>query len=70
MIDREILVRGVADEVLDARAELRARARRLGVLAEGCVPKVPRVTSADRERTLKTTEGIGPILDRLWAEGR
>ncbi|KAA9380493.1 hypothetical protein F5972_04920 [Microbispora cellulosiformans] len=66
----EILARDVADEALDARAELRARARRLGVLAEGCVPKTPRVTSADRERALGTTAGIGPILDRLWAEGR
>lgn len=66
----ETLARGVADEVLDARAELRARARRLGVLAEGCAPKVPRVTSADRKRALETTEGIGPILDRLWSEGR
>ncbi|GLW20258.1 hypothetical protein DI270_030000 [Microbispora triticiradicis] len=66
----EILAKGVADETLDARAELRARARRLGVLAEGCVPETQRVTSADRERALETTEGIGPILDRLWAEGR
>ncbi|MBX6387126.1 MAG: hypothetical protein IRZ07_29800 [Microbispora sp.] len=57
-------------KVLDARVKLRARARRLGVLAEGCVPSTPQVTGVDRERALGTTEGIGPILDRLWAEGR
>ncbi|MBG0828813.1 hypothetical protein HS041_13650 [Planomonospora sp. ID67723] len=64
----EILARGVSDEVLDARAELRARARRLGVLAER--PPVAPVTEAQRERALSSAKGIGPILDRLWAEGR
>ncbi|GAA0850812.1 hypothetical protein ACFQVD_17195 [Streptosporangium amethystogenes subsp. fukuiense] len=64
----EILAHGVSDEVLDARAELRARARRLGVLAER--PPAPPVTEADRERALDATRGIGPVLDDLWAEGR
>ncbi|MFI6450748.1 FitA-like ribbon-helix-helix domain-containing protein [Streptosporangium amethystogenes] len=64
----EILAHGVSDEALDARAELRARARRLGVLAEQ--PPAPPVTEADRERALAATRGIGPILDELWAEGR
>ncbi|MFD8528476.1 hypothetical protein ACFV0L_13785 [Streptosporangium canum] len=64
----EILARGVSEEVLDARAELRARARRLNVLAES--PPAPPVTEAERERALASTEGIGPILDELWAEGR
>ncbi|MFC4896092.1 hypothetical protein ACFPKZ_15120 [Streptosporangium amethystogenes subsp. fukuiense] len=58
----------MSDEVLDARAELRARARRLGVLAER--PPAPPVTEADRERALDATRGIGPVLDDLWAEGR
>lgn len=30
----------------------------------------PPVTEAERERALASTEGIGPILDELWAEGR
>ncbi|MER6829983.1 hypothetical protein ABT352_28640 [Streptosporangium sp. NPDC000563] len=64
----EILAHGVSDEALDARAELRARARRLGVLAER--PPSPPVTEADRERALAATEGAGPVLDDLWAEGR
>jgi plasmid stability protein len=66
----EILACGVADEALDARAELRARARRLGVLAEGVIPHPGRVTQADREHALSSTEGMGPVLDDLWAEGR
>ncbi|GAA3124600.1 hypothetical protein GCM10010466_14330 [Planomonospora alba] len=65
---REILARGVSDETLDARAELRARARRLGVLAEPL--QAPPVTDAERERALSSAKGIGPILDALWAEGR
>ncbi|GGL21907.1 FitA-like ribbon-helix-helix domain-containing protein [Planomonospora parontospora] len=64
----EILARGVSDEVLDARAELRARARRLGVLADP-LPSTP-VAEAERERALSSTKGLGPILDTLWAEGR
>jgi plasmid stability protein len=64
----EILAHGVSDEVWDARTELRARARRLGVLAER--PPAPPVTEADRERALAGTKGIGPILDEFWAEGR
>ncbi|MEU8380420.1 hypothetical protein [Streptosporangium sp. NPDC048865] len=67
----EILAHGVSDEALDARAELRARARRLGVLAERPLsPPAPLVTEADRERALAATEGAGPVLDDLWAEGR
>jgi plasmid stability protein len=64
----EILAHGVSDEMLDARAELRARARKLGVLAEPA-PATP-VTAVQRERALSSTKGIGPILDKLWAEGR
>ncbi|MGV9772919.1 hypothetical protein [Streptosporangium sp. NPDC003464] len=68
----EILARGVSDEALDARAELRARARRLNLLAESPSSPVssPPVSEARRERALAGTEGIGPILDGLWAEGR
>lgn len=66
----EILSRGVADEVLDARAELRARARRLGLLDEVVLPHARHVTPENRERALASTEGGGPVLDELWAEGR
>ncbi|WP_326638253.1 hypothetical protein OG884_29515 [Streptosporangium sp. NBC_01755] len=64
----EILARGLSDEARDARAELRARAHRLGVLADPS-PASP-VTEAHRERALAATRGIGPVLGDLWAEGR
>lgn len=64
----EILEGGVADETGDARAALRARARRLGVLASVPVSTPP--ASGDRERILATMRGLGPVLDDLLADGR
>ncbi|MDQ3151666.1 MAG: hypothetical protein M3R63_08100 [Actinomycetota bacterium] len=66
-IATEILEQGVADESGDARATLRGRARRLGVLATSTIPAVP---VADRKAALSSTRGIGPILDELLADGR
>jgi plasmid stability protein len=63
----EILDQGVADESSDARAALRARARRLGVLASGPARSVP---EAARERAIASTRGIGAVLDDLLADGR
>jgi plasmid stability protein len=63
----EILDRGVADESSDSRAALRARARRLGVLASR--PAAP-MSPADRSAAIGSTRGIGPVLDDLLADGR
>lgn len=66
-IATEILDSGVGDESSDARAALRARARRLGLLAEGMAGS----TSAhDRDAALAGMRGIGPVLDGLLADGR
>lgn len=65
-IATELLEQGVADESGDARAALRARARRLGVLA---VPTAA-VPAVDRDEALEPMRGIGPVLDRLFADGR
>jgi plasmid stability protein len=66
-IATEILEQGVSDESGDARATLRSRARRLGVLAS---PTVAMEAPADRKAALESVQGIGPILDELLAEGR
>jgi hypothetical protein len=46
---------------------LRARARALGMLSE--VP-APEMSKVERERIIASTQGIGPILDRLIVEDR
>ncbi len=66
-IATEILEQGVADESGDARAALRSRARRLGVLAISLTGPVP---APDREAALASVRDIGPILDELLADGR
>lgn len=63
----EILEHSVADESGDARAALRARARRLGVLASR--PAVG-PSAADRQRAIASMRGIGPVLDGLLNDGR
>jgi plasmid stability protein len=63
----EILEHGVADERGDARAALRAEARRLGVLAPR---QAPRVHEPDREQAIESMRGLGPVLDDLLADGR
>lgn len=66
-IATELLEQGVADESADARATLRGRARRLGVLA---TPTAVTVPTPDREAALASMRGIGPVLDELLADGR
>ncbi|MGH3694762.1 MAG: hypothetical protein ACRDRX_12385 [Pseudonocardiaceae bacterium] len=66
-IATELLEQGVADESGDARATLRGRARRLGVLATPAAVTVP---APDREAALASVQGIGPILSELLADGR
>lgn len=63
----EILDQGVADESGDARAALRARAQRLGVLASKSAPSVP---ERARDQAIASTRGIGAVLDDLLADGR
>lgn len=63
----EILEQGVMDESGDARAALRARARRLGLLANRPVSPV---TAARRRAALASARGVGPMLDDLLADGR
>lgn len=63
----EILESNVADEFGDARAALRARARKLGVLATNPSPSVP---ESARERALASMRGTGPVLDEILADGR
>lgn len=65
-IATELLEQGVADESGDARAALRARARRLGVLAAHTAG----VPTVDRDDALESMRGIGPVLDQLFADGR
>ena len=66
VIATELLEQGVADESGDARAALRARARRLGVLAA----PTPAVPAVDRDEALESMRSIGPVLDQLLADGR
>ncbi len=66
VIATELLEQGVADESGDARAALRARARRLGVLAA----PTPAAPAVDRTEALESMRGIGPVLDQLLADGR
>jgi plasmid stability protein len=58
---------GAANGVLTRRYRLREKARELGLLVEAPAPPVApeRFTAA-----LKETEGIGPVVDELWSEGR
>lgn len=67
-IATELLEQGIADESSDARATLRARARRIGVLATSVAGAVP--PAADRETALASARGLGPVLDSLLADGR
>jgi plasmid stability protein len=66
----------VAGAILDAATDadigtpqerLRARAAALGMLSE--VPAAP-VNTAERERIIATTRGVGQVLDRILAEDR
>ncbi|SDS83579.1 MULTISPECIES: toxin-antitoxin system HicB family antitoxin [Jiangella] len=55
------------DDIDVRRLELREKARDLGVLVESPAPSVP---PAQFVRALKDTEGVGPVVDELWADGR
>jgi plasmid stability protein len=66
----------VAGAILDAATDadvgtpqerLRARAAALGMLSE--VPAAP-VSTAERERIIASTRGVGQVLDRIVAEDR
>jgi plasmid stability protein len=63
----ELLEAGVGDESGDARADLRARARRLGVLVT--VP-AQAVDNATRQAAVDAMHGIGPVIDEILADGR
>jgi plasmid stability protein len=63
----ELLEAGVGDESGDTRADLRARARRLGVLASA---PAPAVDPAARRSALRAFRGIGPVIDDILADGR
>lgn len=58
---------GPSNGILTRRYRLREKARRLGILVEKPAPPVPgdRFTAA-----LHETEGIGPLVEELSAEGR
>lgn len=64
-IATEILDQGVADEASDAKAALRSRARKLGVLAHSAAGPCP-----DRQAATDSARGMGPILDELSDDGR
>jgi plasmid stability protein len=66
-IATELLEAGVGDESGDARADLRARARRLGLLASA---PAPAVDPAARRSALRALRGIGPVIDDILADGR
>jgi plasmid stability protein len=60
----ELLEAGVAG---DARADLRARAGRLGVLASAPSPVVDIGT---RQSAVEAMGGIGPVVDEILGDGR
>ncbi|HVX19142.1 MAG TPA: Arc family DNA-binding protein [Acidimicrobiales bacterium] len=69
-------VNAVANEILDAAADvdqggrrerLRARATAVGVARP---EPGPSVRTARRRRAISSTRGIGPVVDRLLAEDR
>jgi plasmid stability protein len=51
----------------DPRERLRARAAALGMLSD---VDAPPVSETERERIIASTQGLGPILDRLIDEDR
>ncbi len=63
----ELLDLGVADDPGDARAALRAKARRAGVLASRPAPIMDEQV---RRRIVDATRGIGPVIDDIFADGR
>jgi plasmid stability protein len=58
---------GPANGITTRRQRLREKAREMGILVETPAPSVApeRFTAA-----LKETEGLGPVVDNLWSEGR
>ncbi|HEY9375908.1 MAG TPA: toxin-antitoxin system HicB family antitoxin [Jiangellaceae bacterium] len=64
----EILDQAVPAEPMDERTRLREKARQLGVLVER-----QRTSAVDNDRwrrALASTEGIGPVLDKIFEDGR
>ncbi|MGH3545263.1 MAG: FitA-like ribbon-helix-helix domain-containing protein [Mycobacteriales bacterium] len=60
-----------ADESVDARTLLRAKANRLGILATAPSSLAPGpVTVELRTKAVASTRGIGRVLDRLLVDGR
>lgn len=69
-IATDILEREVSDESGDARATLRAKARRLGLLASSPAGAGADVRAVDWDDLAERTRGLGQVADRLLAEGR
>jgi plasmid stability protein len=63
----EILDAAVDADEGDRRARLRARAAALGALR---APVAEPVSASERHRIIASTQGLGPIVDRLLAEDR
>ncbi len=66
-VANEILDTAVDADEGDRRARLRARAAAIGGLRSGTAPVVG---SSRRRRVVASTNGTGPVLDRLLAEDR
>jgi hypothetical protein len=64
----DILDDTVPRPALDERTRLRDKARRLGILVER--PSTRRMSAEAREAALASTQGIGPVLDKILEDGR
>jgi plasmid stability protein len=63
----DILDQAVPPEPMDERTRLLEKARQLGVLVERPAAKI---SPERRAAALRATEGMGPVLDEIFADGR
>jgi plasmid stability protein len=63
----DILDQAVPPEPMDERTRLLEKARQLGVLVERPAAKI---NPERRAAALEATEGMGPVLDEIFADGR
>jgi plasmid stability protein len=63
----EILDEAIPSEPMDERTRLREKARRMGILVERPAVKI---SPERRAAALESTKGIGPVLDKIFADGR